>query len=305
MSLAIGVDIGGTRTKSGLVNINSGEVLNMVLQPTEKNKEDVFLEQLQVAIQQHQAIAKQMNSSISGIGFGVPSFVSTNGIVDSTYGFLPFMEDYPLVAIIENKFELNCCADNDARVVALGEARYGKGKGYARLLVLTLGTGLGVGFMKNGRFDDDFPFGHMGGHIKITDNDQVCYCGKTGCLESLVSSAGVEYSGKEMNWKENYPDIPLTAEAIFKAAKAGNKEALFIVEKLIHYLHTGLHNYINLLAPDCIVIGGGMSKSIAPYLETLDESDYLKPYKNYKTQITVSELQEDAGILGAAALLNQ
>ncbi|MEZ0484385.1 ROK family protein [Fibrella aquatica] len=89
------------------------------------------------------------------------------------------MEDYPLARYISQQHELPCFLDNDARVVALGEAIYGQGRGFNRVLVLTLGTGLGVDFTINGRLDGALPYAHMSGHITITSNDTVCNCEKT------------------------------------------------------------------------------------------------------------------------------
>lgn len=300
--MAIGFDVGGTRTKSGLVDIKTGEVIHRLVQDTEKNEETKFRAALHHAIQQHSALAQQKGILVSGIGFGVSSFVDGSGVVDSTYGFMPFMENYPLKKIIENEYQLPCVVDNDARAVALGEATYGIGKNHSRVLVLTLGTGLGIGFVKNRKLDDALPFGHMGGHIIVADNDHRCYCGKTGCLESLVASQGIRYLGERLNWEIKYPLLPLTAEVIFEAAKNGNTDALTVVNQLLDYLHRGIFNYVNLFAPDCIVLGGGIAKGLSSCLKKLNEQDFLRPYTAYEVQLTLSDLQEDAGILGAAAL---
>jgi glucokinase len=189
--------------------------------------------------------------------------------------------------------------------VALGEATYGKGKGFERILVLTLGTGLGVGFVRNGKFQDELPYAHMAGHISITDNDHRCYCGKTGCLESLVSSSGIIYAAEKINLRNKYAMIPLTAESIFVAAKDGNRDAQSVVKEWLRYLEIGIHNYINLYAPDIIVIGGGIAKGIQPYLGGVTVNNDLKPFKNYTMEIVISELHEHAGILGSAALMQE
>ncbi len=101
---------------------------------------------------------------------------------------------------------------------------------------------------------------------------------------------------------KKYPMIPLTAESIFATGKGGNKDSQSIVKLLLNHLHIGIHNYINLFAPDIIVIGGGIAKGIMPYIGTLTTTSYLKPFKNYSVEIAISELQENAGILGGAAL---
>jgi len=191
IELAIGIDIGGTRTKFGLVDMGLGAVIDTLIVQTEKKVAKVFIEQIGVAVDKFKMIAAKRQQSIKGIGIGIPGFTEVNGVVVTTYGFLEFMENYAIKNIIEEKFSLPCLIDNDARVVSLGEALYGKGKGLNRVLTLTLGTGVGFGFVVNGKFTEPQPLAHMGGHMKITDNGSECYCGKTGCLESLISSTGI------------------------------------------------------------------------------------------------------------------
>ncbi len=301
-TLAIGIDIGGTRTKIGLVDLASGNVEAMFITPTETKDGVRFLEGVGQAITQLKQQAADEQASLAGVGIGVPGFVFADGLVDSTYGFLEFMEDYPLADHIWQQHKLPCRLDNDARVVALGEAIYGQGQPEGRVLTLTLGTGLGVGFTIDGKLDGTLPFAHMGGHITITSNETVCYCGKTGCLESLVSSAGICRIASRHQWKQKYPQLPLTAETIFAQRQTGNPDAVAVIQEYTGYLRTGLANYINLYAPDIIVLGGGLAKGLSADVGKLHNPDVLTPYKAYKTVITISELEERAGILGSAAL---
>jgi len=302
--LAIGIDIGGTRTKLGLVDLEKGEVLETIISPTETKDSAKFLEIINSGIDQLKAVAQKEQSSILGVGFGVTGFVFDDGMVDSTYGFLDFMEDYPLSEFIQKHSSLPCRADNDARVVALGEALYGIGKGQNRVLVLTLGTGLGLGFIANGKFETCLPYAHMGGHISVGRTDFKCYCGKEGCLEALVSATGIVDSAKRLGWEQKYPNLELNVQTIFKAEQDGNEDAKQIVAEFLGYLKTGIDNYINLFAPDMIIIGGGVSKGMRPYLHKLTQIDFLPPYKSYKVKIALSELDEHSGILGSAALFN-
>jgi glucokinase len=302
--LAIGIDIGGTRTKLGLVDLEKGEVLETIISPTETKDSGKFLEIICSGIDKFKEVAKVEGSQILGVGFGVTGFVFDDGMVDSTYGFLEFMEDYPLAKYIEKHSSLPCRADNDARVVALGEALYGVGKDQNRVLVLTLGTGLGLGFIAKGKFETNLPYAHMGGHISVGHTDFKCYCGKQGCLESLVSATGIVDSAKRMGWEEKYPELPLNVQTIFKAEQEGNEDAIQVVSGFLGYLKTGIDNYINLFAPDMIIIGGGVSKGMKPYLDQLSQIDFLPPYKSYQVKIALSELDEHSGILGAAALFN-
>jgi glucokinase len=296
-NLAIGIDIGGTRTKFGLVDLNTGEVIDTLILPTVKKDAALFLEQIGMAVEKFKAIATK-EKPIAGIGIGIPGFTQEDGVVTTTYGFLEFMENYPVKQIIEEQFSLTCLIDNDARVVALGEALYGKGKDYKRVLTLTLGTGVGFGLVVNGKFTEPLPMAHMGGHMKITDAGGECYCGKTGCLEALVSSTGIIQLAKD----NKLLDVELSAEAIFAAAANGNSDAIKVVDKVIGYLHTGIHNYANLFAPDMIVLGGGVAKGLYPYLKNIKGKNYLSAYPGYDFTLAVSALEEQAGILGSAAL---
>ncbi len=298
-SFVIGVDIGGTRTKCGLVDTLTGDVIESIVQPTEKEDSGVFMQQIKLAVDQFSKTAAIKNGGLKGIGIGIPGFTSGDGVVTTTYGFLAFMEDYPLKDLIEKKFGLACCIDNDARIVALGEALYGGGKNYERALTLTLGTGVGFGLVINGAFTAPMPLEHMGGHIKINNEGEPCYCGKTGCLEALVSSTGI------LNIAKNTDGLAanLSAEQIFKAAEKGNKDAMAVVQKTCGYLHDGIHNYVNLFAPDVIILGGGIAQGLSPYLNIIKGRSYLSPFPEYTFKLVVSTLKETAGMLGSAALV--
>lgn len=301
--LVIGIDIGGTRTKIGLVDLTLGKVLETVIYTTESKNVSNFEQKIGETIQYFQTKITD-NQILLGVGIGVSSFVFEDGTVDSTYGFMDFMEDYPLAEIIEKAHNLSCKIDNDARLVALGEGLYGQGKGFERVLVLTLGTGLGLGFVVNQKLNEKLPFGHMGGHISIIQNGEKCYCGKIGCLESLVSATGILKAAEKFNWHEKNLISPFTVEGLFKASESGNKEAKLIINDFLNYLKIGISNYINFYAPDRIILGGGVAKGLKTYLPILQEITQLGPYKTYKTSIEISELEENAGILGGAALFN-
>ena len=300
---AIGIDIGGTRTKVGLADINEGRVLDLIVSPTERYDSELFISSLYshyCSLLEKTGIATEM---ISGLGIGAPGFVYEDGSVDSTFGFLPFMDaHYPLKEQLELKFKLPCRVDNDARIVALGETLYGRGKGHGRVLVLTLGTGLGLGFIVNGKFETKLPYAHLGGHITIASSDIRCYCGRQGCMEALVSATGIVEAASRAGWNKENPDIPLQVESVFEAAQNGNDLAICIISDFIENLKTGISNYITLFAPDIIILGGGVSKELNSYLEKLQQLRYLNPFTYYKFEIVLSELDEHSGILGSAAL---
>jgi glucokinase len=302
-TLALGIDIGGTNTKGGLVDLDSGEVLCVQRSPTEKKDPDRFMDSLVSLVDTLKNRGRTAEREILGIGIGVSSFVYPGGLVDSTYGFQEFMEDFPLADRVEERCGLTCRVDNDARVVALGEALFGAGRGSERVLMLTLGTGLGVGFVAGGRFESALPYGHMGGHLAIADSDVTCYCGKKGCLEALVSSTGIVDAALRSGWQKD-PGISVSVEDIFRAEQEGDPEAASIVDGFLSHLKTGIDNYINLFAPDIIIIGGGVSMGMGPYLDRLHVMDTLKPFKNYRVRMVLSELGDRSGILGSATLFH-
>jgi glucokinase len=301
MNAAIGIDVGGTRTKAGLVCLETGRLLHRLIFPTEKNDENIFLENIASAINELRIHAKQFDAGIIGVGIGVSGFVDSEGVVDSTYGFINFMEAYPLSAIIETRFAIQCRTSNDASLIALGEATFGKGRGFKRVLVLTLGTGLGIGFTTTSGFYDDLPYIHMAGHITVTSNDHLCYCGKRGCLESLVSAAGILHAAQKRKWT-HVLNNRLTPEIIFDEAKKGNQLAHEIILEVVEYLRIGISNYTNVFAPDIIILGGGIANGLEPYLSNNYDNKQLKPFSNYMMKLVFSSLKEDAGILGAAVL---
>lgn len=291
----IGIDVGGTRTKYGLVD--AGGVRRSEVLPTEKD-EPTFLRQLCGVVESFRRAALQSGGGVAGLGIGVPGFTTEDGAVLTTYGAVPFMEAYPLVKKLNGLFPLPCATDNDARAVALGEAVHGAGRGHRRVLSLTLGTGVGFGFVVDGRFTDVAPFAHMGGNMTVTDEGGDCYCGKTGCLEALVSSSGI------LRLAQAQTGIPatLTVEDIFSEAATGYPAAVAVVQKVIGYLHTAVHNYANLFAPNVVVLGGGIAKGLLPYLNQIKGRSYMGPYPGYDFELALSALEESAGMLGAAAL---
>jgi predicted NBD/HSP70 family sugar kinase len=193
--------------------------------------------------------------------------------------------------------------DNDARLICLAEARDGAGKGFSRVLTLTLGTGVGVGLCEDGRPFGGEPFIHLAGHIKVRTGGEYacldadpCYCGMQGCLESTCSGTSLQAYvhdrlGDDVSNKE-----------MFERAAAGDTEAQAIVDWYIDMLARALNQYVYLYCPDVIVIGGGVAKGLGRYSGKLDALLTAEVYEGQRTVIKVTDLKEDSGILGAASL---
>jgi len=287
--LYAGVDIGGTRSKFGLVDAN-GHVLTDRIQPTSGATADGFLAALQSALDDCLRRSERTAADLRGIGIGVPGFTHA-GRVESTWGFLPFMEDYPLTAEVEQRIGCPCFIDNDARAVGLAEARFGAGRACDRVVTLTLGTGIGFAHTRQACLVDDDPRCHMAGHIPIRDFDATCYCGLNGCLEQLCSATALHQRAHAAG----LPD----AEAVIAAATPA---AATLLTTYLRDLARGLDTYCAVLAPELIILAGGLGCSLAPHLPQLSTFLTSRPFAAYRCRLAVGALHEQAGIVGAALL---
>jgi glucokinase len=205
--------------------------------------------------------------------------------------------------------------DNDGRAVAMGEAYFGghtpAGMGRSaggtcqprRLLSLTLGSGVGVALVVDGRLLEKSSIGHLAGHIPIRLGGGPCFCGFSGCLESLVSASGLICNFANFNQGKPVDEtVGLDARRIFELAKNGHPAATRAVTQLLDDLSVGLNAYIFLYGPDVIVLGGGLANSLAPWLPAIRQGVFAHPYDGYQVMVNLSSLGEQAGLYGAASL---
>lgn len=299
MRYALGMDIGGTRTKIGLVNLKEGTVLKKIIYPTEKSEGDF----LAAALYHGNKCVESVDlKDILGIGVAASGYVHREGgeIDSGNSGFIPFFPGYPLGEKLGGHLGMPCKVENDAAAGCLGEALYGAGDGYKRVLMLTLGTGVGIGFIRNGIIDEESALLHMAGHVKVSqekEEGEHCYCGIGGCLESLCSGTALSRRAG-LKYKEN-----VSCEQIFKRAEEKDLVAQELIEEYLCMLATGLNQYIYFFAPDIIVLGGGVAHALGKYLEDLRNKVTARIHSRYHVDIVLSKLKEEAGILGGACLL--
>lgn len=298
MNYAIGIDIGGTRTKAGLVETGSGEVIHSTVFHTEKQDERAFLIRIKSAVDELSDKCPG-DGTFKGIGIAASGFVhNKSGVIDEGSGaFIPFFAGYPLKAKIEELTGYTCKIGNDAQLACYGECIYGAGKDYRNVLMLTLGTGVGVGLIKDKMYPDEPSLVHRAGHIKVRDSngEESCYCGITGCLETACSGKGMEEIGLRRY------SCHMDARQIFQNAIKGDKTASECVGEYVACLTNGLNQYIYLYAPDLIILGGGIAHSLSEYLHVIRKKSGAKVYKDYEVCISICDLYENGGILGAAA----
>jgi len=311
--LAVGIDIGGTGTKFGIVDRN-GNVLFSSEMSTRKHKQvEPFIDDL------HDRLSEIIAQSggvgrIRGIGVGAPNGNYYTGTVEYAPN-LPWKGIIPLAKLIQDKFQLPTILTNDANAAAIGEMMYGAAKGMKDFIMITLGTGVGSGIVANGHLilgHDGFA-GELGHTISVPDGRLHPGTGKYGSLESYASATGLAATAHEMLSKSKsksllrgIPKEELDSKKVFEAAVKGDKLAIDVFEFTGKILGMALANFVMFSSPEAIILFGGLTKAgdfiLKPAREHM-EANLIQVFQN-KVKILVSHLKEsDAAILGASALV--
>ena len=310
----IGVDVGGMSIKGGLVS-KDGKIVAKYTVPTNVYDKDYSIsEDIRKVIEGTMAEGGVTVKDIIGIGIGQP------GAVDSVRGVIRYsnniaLENVPVVDELKRYFDLPIKINNDANCAALGEQVFGAGKGYNDVVFVTLGTGVGGGFIINGKlFEGRECAGAEPGHMVIVADGERCNCGRRGCWEAYASvsalirqtKAAMEKAPSSLMHEEAAKEGKVSGMTAFVAAKRGDKEAHKVVDTYIRYVGEGLVNLANIFRPDVILLGGAISKEkerlTVPLQKMMDEESFGAKF-NPRVEVKIASLQNDAGILGAAALL--
>ena len=311
--LAIGVDIGGTSIKGAAIT-SEGKVLDVFSMPVEKEDDQETIT-LKLAKQINDYIKEHgyKKEDILGLGFGIPGCIdSKNGIV--SYSNNLKWEELHFTEIMERETGFPVRITNDANAAAFGEAKFGAGKKYQNIIMITLGTGVGGGIVLNGKlFEGNMGKGAELGHTVVVMDGRECTCGRRGCLETYASATALIRDTKEM--MEKHPESKLCeiAEKLgkvdgrvaFEACRAGDKCGEELVKNYVHNLGEGLMNFFNIFRPEAIVLSGGIANEKDYLISRLKayckEHDYGYP-RTPEVEILTSELGYDSGKIGAAAL---
>lgn len=294
------VDIGGTKIAVGMVDEN-GRVVAKRESPTDGDRG--YTHGLARMASMLREAAKEARVEISGIGIGSTGWVYPSTGEFGDVDFLPTWKGCNPVNDLARKFGVHVALENDGDAAALGEAAWGAGKGKARLIYITVGTGIGGGMILDGRLYRGVDQSHPEvGHHVIDASGPPCSCGFRGCWEVLATGpAMVEWLKSKAPAGAAYPEA-LTAKDIFQLAKGDDSLARQTVDREVYYLGLGLANLINLFVPDVIVMGGSVMKGAAPLLDdirkVISQGCRFVPYE--KTEIALASLGEDANLIGAA-----
>lgn len=311
--LAIGIDIGGTGTKFGIVD-RIGNVLFSSEMSTRKHTEvDSFIDELHSLLSELIAKAGGIGR-MKGIGVGAPNGNFYTGTIEYAPN-LPWKGIIPLAKLIEDKFKLPVTLTNDANAAAIGEMMYGAAQGMNDFIMITLGTGVGSGIVANGKlvYGHDGFAGELGHTIIIPDGRLHDGTGKRGSLESYASATGVRLTTLELleksdqpSWLRNVPKDEIDSRKVYDAAMEGDELAKEIFDYTGKILGLALANFVMFSSPEAIVLFGGLTKAgdliLKPTRESM-EDNLIQVFQN-KVKILVSHLKEsDAAILGASALV--
>lgn len=307
-SAAIGVDAGGTTVKGGVVDL-SGEVVDRVELPTEA----------QAATKTIVAVAEAAIEKAQQIGY-VPVAVGVGaaGFVDVHSGSVTFspnlVYDDPAVAdAVAARVNLPVMVDNDANAAAWGERAVGAAKGCNNMASLVLGTGLGSGFVVNGRLVRGFTgAGAEFGHVVVDPDGPRCNCGLRGCIEQMASGQAIARMGREAAAKDPGTSMisfagsaeAITGYDVARAAREMDESAREVLRVSGRMLGLAMANVVNIFDPEVIVLGGRVVEAGEPFLgPARDElARRLAEQRRRPTRLQLSALGRNAGIVGAAAL---
>jgi glucokinase len=312
-ALAIGIDIGGTGTKFGVVD-RDGNVLFSGRISTKKHAEvGTFIDDLYNALSDLIEKAGGIGR-MKGIGVGAPNGNYYTGTIEYAPN-LPWKGVIPMSKLIESKFKLPVTLTNDANAAAIGEMMFGAAKGMKDFIMITLGTGVGSGIVANGKliYGHDGFAGELGHTIIIPDGRMHPGTGKKGSLESYASATGVRYTALELlegtdekSELRNIPKDELDSKKVYEAAIKGDELARHVYEYTGRILGLALANAVMFSSPEAIVLFGGLTKAgdliLKPTREHM-EANLIQVFQN-KVKILISHLREsDAAILGASAMV--
>lgn len=289
---SVGIDIGGTYIKCGLVKAGKLVIKDKVSTPKENN-EKLIIDTISTLLDGLLEKINVTKEDIENIGIGMAGSCDKGVCL-----FMPntAWRNIRLAKCLQKTYKVNVSVVNDLKGATLGELNFGIGKKCKDFVFVGLGTGLNIGVVKNGQYIvDGVEFGHI-----IVDRQGVdCGCGKKGCLESIVSTkAFLGYAYKY------FKDAPQNIKQLFEMAKS-YKSAEKAVYDYIEALNIGLMNICNCYRPEIIVLGGGIGEGLKDYIDyinkKLEDSKYGYPTAK-KTKVVISKVGNDCGVLGVSTL---
>ncbi|RXZ84081.1 ROK family protein [Paenibacillaceae bacterium] len=301
MNIAVGIDIGGTKTAIGIVDEQGTTLAKNAIKTDLSVSPQQMTERIAQTVQQlldGQGIAV---SDLKGIGIGAPGPLDpANGKITCPPN-LPSWWDFPLVEELHRHLPAPIRMENDASAGALAEHWIGAAQDTDHFIYITISTGIGSGIYLHGKLLTGST-GNAGdaGHIVVDPTAGTCVCGQKGCWEFVASGTAIQRQGSALLGRE------VTSKEIFELAQSGDAACAGLVDQVFHHIGVGCVSLINLFDPQKIVIGGGVSQVGDPLFTAV--RDYVSKYalnpSGRKTAIVPAALLQDAGLIGAASLIH-
>ncbi len=313
MGYAIGIDLGGTKVLSALINKETGEVVSSAKKKTKKDKGPTrIIEKIIESIQEVMDASYVPKTQIESIGIGAAGQVDReNGILLSAPNLDCF--NLELKKILEKEFSIPTFVGNDVEIATLGEIKFGAGKGCKNLVCVFVGTGVGSGIVLNGKLYTGST-GTAGeiGHIVVDYGGRQCGCGAMGCLEAYASRLAIEKritgalkKGRNSVILDYLEDgKPISSSMIKKSLEQGDELVTQALDEASEYLSAGLASVINFINPELIILGGGLIDAIDYFYNKTILKAHVKalPIPASKIQFKKAQLGDFSGVIGAAFL---
>ncbi|WP_099220965.1 ROK family glucokinase [Listeria costaricensis] len=311
----IGVDLGGTTAKIAILTKDGDIEHKWSIKTNIDDQGSHIVREIGDSLNQKLTEMQLDNDQFYGLGMGTPGTVNyETGTVKGAYN-LNWVEEQQVSKDLGNLTGLNVYLDNDANVAALGERWKGAGEGGANVVFVTLGTGVGGGIFAEGQILHGIrgAAGEIGHVTVMPENGYDCTCGKKGCLETVASATGVvrvakdmakEFTGNSKLKAAISNNEEITAKLVFDLGKEQDELAEKVIDRVSFYLALALSHIGNMLNPEKIIIGGGVSAAgdillnpVTAYFETM-----VFPAVRESTKISIATRGNDAGVIGAAWL---
>jgi glucokinase len=313
---AIGIDIGGTTVKGAII-AGDGLIRRRMRVPTDTSLNGARILETVITIIGRLIEQEGGSDHVFGVGIGAPGFIDRDGTVIGKAVNLPGWEGMQLCRPVKERFALRAVAANDALAMTLAEARFGAGRGVADMVCYALGTGIGGGIVTGGNLHHGTR-GMAGefGHVSIDPGGIPCGCGQKGCVERYASAPGIVYWAREICETGRVEETDfvrivraggdaVTAKLVYEFVNRGDPVARRVNEFVCDKLSRAVGITINTLAPELVVLGGGVMMAGQVIVDTVRKHlpKYSLPEMLKTCEVRAAELGEDAGVIGAGALV--
>lgn len=310
------IDLGGTKVRALIADLD-GNVYGEDIRRSEAQRGlEATLKRMQESLEAALTEAGASFADLKGVGIASPGPVDVaRGVVPGAPQ-LPGWKDVPLAELMADRFGVPVIVENDATAAAIGENRFGAGRGSRYMIYITVSTGVGGGII----IDGDVYHGASGaagelGHIIIDIDGPPCGCGGRGCLESLASGTAIARKGREAVQRGEAPTLARLAEAegavtarlMFRAAQQGDEVSRRIFSEAGRYLGAALASYVNIFNPEVILIGGGVANAAEFFMpearSTMESLAMSAPLE--QVRLDLGSLKDRAGPMGMVAQLSR